>query len=373
MKVLIVTWDGGGNAPPFYVLAAELAARSHDVNVLSEASAADRWSGMDVTFRAWSPDVEVVRGGRMPESERIPLILRRLWFGAAAARELHAHLETDAYDACVIDHCLSSSAAAAESLRVPTAALFHTVRRAARMGPPRFQEWLPVLNEVRDELGLAPLASVAQAWSFAGRRIICTAGAFDAPHLETEPGDLYVGPIGRPEASGRAPAIDGHGPLVLVSFSTTWQDQLDALQETIDGLASIGVRALVTVGPEIDPAELRAPEPIVVTSFAAHADVLPQTDVVVTHAGHGTVMAALAAGVPLVCLPMGRDQFMNAALVESSGAGLKVEAPAAIPGAVQRVLTEPTFRAHAQRLAGDIAAEPGVAAAADAVEHLCRA
>jgi UDP:flavonoid glycosyltransferase YjiC (YdhE family) len=51
--------------------------------------------------------------------------------------------------------------------------------------------------------------------------------------------------------------------------------------------------------------------------------------VVVTHAGHSTACYALAMGVPLVCMPMGRDQFMVADRVATVGAGVVVAQEAA--------------------------------------------
>src|SRR5207248_8948080 len=57
-----------------------------------------------------------------------------------------------------------------------------------------------------------------------------------------------------------------------------------------------------------------------VCASAPHSELLKQAAVVVTHAGHGTVIRALAAGVPLVCMPMGRDQNENAARVVFRGA-----------------------------------------------------
>ena len=47
--------------------------------------------------------------------------------------------------------------------------------------------------------------------------------------------------------------------------------------------------------------------------------------VVVTHGGHGTVMKALAAGVPLVILPHGRDQADTAARVTARSAGIALK------------------------------------------------
>jgi UDP:flavonoid glycosyltransferase YjiC (YdhE family) len=95
----------------------------------------------------------------------------------------------------------------------------------------------------------------------------------------------------------------------------------------------------------------------------------PQAAVVVTHAGMGTVTRALAAGVPLVCLPMGRDQLDVAARVVHANAGVRLRPsakPAAIAAAVERVISEPGFRNAARRLGArlvaDAAAQQGIAA-----------
>jgi UDP:flavonoid glycosyltransferase YjiC (YdhE family) len=86
---------------------------------------------------------------------------------------------------------------------------------------------------------------------------------------------------------------------------------------------------------------------------APHCDVLEYAALVVTHGGHGTVMKALAAGVPMVLLPHGRDQGDNAVRVTARGAGVSLKRsaqPAAIAAAVRRVLQNPSYRAAAQQL-----------------------
>jgi len=88
--------------------------------------------------------------------------------------------------------------------------------------------------------------------------------------------------------------------------------------------------------------------------------VLGEARAVVTHGGHGTVMKALAQGVPLVCLPFGRDQADVARRVTEAGAGLRLSrraSTARIGAAVAQVLTEARFRREAAGLAEAIAAE----------------
>jgi UDP:flavonoid glycosyltransferase YjiC (YdhE family) len=91
----------------------------------------------------------------------------------------------------------------------------------------------------------------------------------------------------------------------------------------------------------------------VLHSFRAHSDVLPNASLVVSHGGHGTSMAALAYGLPLLFLPMFGDQRMVANAVEASGAGrtLAREAEAhEIGAAAQDLLIRPAYRQAAQRL-----------------------
>jgi UDP:flavonoid glycosyltransferase YjiC (YdhE family) len=88
--------------------------------------------------------------------------------------------------------------------------------------------------------------------------------------------------------------------------------------------------------------------------------VLPHTAVVVTHAGLGTVMAALIHGVPLLCLPMGRDQGVNSERVVACGAGRTISRDATseeIRSAISDVLDSPKYRQRARRMAGIIKRE----------------
>jgi len=73
----------------------------------------------------------------------------------------------------------------------------------------------------------------------------------------------------------------------------------------------------------------------------------------VTHGGHGTVIKSLAAGVPLVILPHGRDQADNAARVVARHAGVKLtrtSKPTKIAAAIRAVLDDPSYADGARAL-----------------------
>jgi UDP:flavonoid glycosyltransferase YjiC (YdhE family) len=114
----------------------------------------------------------------------------------------------------------------------------------------------------------------------------------------------------------------------------------------------------VTTGPALDIASLPSAANVHVCASASHSRLLKEAAAVVTHAGHGTVIRALAAGVPVVCMPMGRDQNENAARVVFRGAGVRVKPTASaakIRQAVRDVLESPRYRDSARRLGEAIA------------------
>ena len=119
------------------------------------------------------------------------------------------------------------------------------------------------------------------------------------------------------------PLADGR-PRVLVALSTTCQHQEDVLRRIAAALAMLPLEAVITAGPAVDMRAIDPAQNVAVFRYIAHRTILPDCALVVTHAGLGAVMAALAHGVPLLCMPMGRDQHDNAALVAACGAGVGV-------------------------------------------------
>jgi UDP:flavonoid glycosyltransferase YjiC (YdhE family) len=111
----------------------------------------------------------------------------------------------------------------------------------------------------------------------------------------------------------------------------------------------------------------------VIRKSAPHGEVMRQAAAVVTHAGHGTVMRALVHKVPLLCMPMGRDQHDNTARVVARGAGLELRPsapPSQIANAVFRLLDEPSFRLSARRLGEAVSFEAANSSIVDELESL---
>jgi MGT family glycosyltransferase len=224
-------------------------------------------------------------------------------------------------------------------------------------------------DELRRDFGLAPLGSpqaLMDQYHAADLRLIQTSSAFDFPITPAPRNVRYVGPVlDDPDWTGAWqnpwPQSDAR-PLVVASLSTTFQDQSALLQRIVSALGRLPVRALVTLGPAMARERFDVPSNVVTVQSASHALVFPEASAVVTHAGHGTVMRALAHDLPILCLPMGRDQDDNAARVVAHGAGLRLRPSAStrrIAAAVGRLLDDDALRAGARRLGGVIRADVG--------------
>ena len=239
-----------------------------------------------------------------------------------------------------------------------------------------FDKGLDQLNAVRRANGAAPVSSVLESFERADRLLLMTSRAFEYETFSPPPNVRLVGPrLDDPAWAGEWTAPAGDDPLVLVGMSSTFMDHADALQRVTTALGDLPVRGLVTTGPAVPVDAIDAPANVTVVERAPHSQVLRHASAVVTHAGHGTVIKSLAAGVPVVAIPLGRDQLDNAARVAHHGAGLRLKPKAsseAIARAVRRVLDEPSYRANAQRLAAAIASETSQDLAANELEELAK-
>jgi len=391
--------DGGGNVPPELHAVRRLIERGHAVTVLADDSVAPEVTSTGAEFRRWvrAPN----RSSRLPEHDPIrdweckypwQLVNRlvdKLLVGAAAA---YASDVTKAITRCqpslvVCSMFCLGGMLAAEAAHIPFVVLFPNVYPLPAPGLPPFgmglrpargrlgrwrdetlnriieRQWdrkgLMDLNTLRRTYGLAPLEHVFDQVRGAYRQLVMTSPALDFP-AELPAGVRYVGPVLEDPvwswgSSWTLPS-DGN-PLVLVAMSSTFQDQTGSLRRVIAALSALPVQGIVTTGPAIDASALNAAPNVTVLAHAPHREVLQHAAAVVTHGGHGTVVKALAAGVPMVLLPHGRDQGDTAVRVTARGAGIALKRTAdadTIAAAIRNVLQQPTYRAAAQQLGTEI-------------------
>jgi UDP:flavonoid glycosyltransferase YjiC (YdhE family) len=165
-------------------------------------------------------------------------------------------------------------------------------------------------------------------------------------------------------------------PNVYVTLGTVFaQESGDLFTRILDGLSQMPVDVTVTVGTALDPSELgRQPPHIRVERFLPLREVLASCAAVVSHAGSGTLLGALAFGLPSVLFPLGADQPYNADRAVDIGVARALDAVTAQPedvaAAVGEILDDPGYREAAEQMRTEILSLPGADHAADLLERL---
>jgi UDP:flavonoid glycosyltransferase YjiC (YdhE family) len=163
---------------------------------------------------------------------------------------------------------------------------------------------------------------------------------------------------------------------VYVTFGTVSgrsEKSRAAYRAVLKALSTLPVKALLTTGPIMPREELgNVPPNVMVETFVPQADILPFADAVVCHGGSGSLLGALAHGIPTVVVPLFADQPHNAATVERIGAGICVteRTTADFRASIDRVLSDGAFRRAARALADDIAGMPDVEHAVQLMEEI---
>ena len=131
----------------------------------------------------------------------------------------------------------------------------------------------------------------------------------------------------------------------------------------IEALRGEDLNLIVTVGRNNDPAALGPqPDNVIIRDFVPQHQILARCDVMVAHGGSGTVLGALAFGLPVLLLPQGADQWANAERVVAAGAGRTLLAEelsqAAVRDSVVALMTDPRYRSVADRIREQIRSMP---------------
>lgn len=213
------------------------------------------------------------------------------------------------------------------------------------------------------------LGSVADTVNSPSNRILSFTTEAVLAELPLPEGWTFVGPLMTPAPEAR-PASGP--PLVYVAFGTFFNVRPEAFRLVLDALADEPVEVLVSAGGgSVAPEQLEPlPANTVVYEFVDSREVLSRSALHVTHAGGSSVHESLLAGVPMVCLPQGADQFAWAERVQRLGAGLVIEPDTkAIRQAARELVRDGRARDRAAELGRELAAYPGEAKLAAIVEH----
>lgn len=372
VRVLVTSPGGIGHATPLVPLAIALVAAGAEVRVACPSPAAERLVqvGLDVT-RIGMP------GGDANATclERFPEI--RTMLGSQLPGFVFPRLFGEITAAAQFPDLLAIARSWRPHLVVHDAADLAAPVVAAAVGVPNVCHGFGTVVPATTMAAAAERA--AALWETVGLEPRPFGGCYD--HLYVDPFPPSLQPVrsehlGRvvaeaPQAAAAAPgeslpepveaALADGAPLVHVTFGTVYNRNA-AFDAAVAAAARLDAVVLVTVGPGGDVTAFGQPGANVhIERFVAQSLVMPRAAALASHAGSGTVLAALQHAVPQVCIPQAADQFRNAAAVDASGAGTAITddaTPEAIDAALRRLLDDPAIRAAASAMASEIAAMP---------------
>ncbi|BBX03121.1 glycosyl transferase [Mycolicibacterium moriokaense] len=190
------------------------------------------------------------------------------------------------------------------------------------------------------------------------RRLIATLPALELPRPDWPSEAVIVGPLHFEPTSSTLDIPAGSGPVVVVAPSTA--------KTGTGGLAELALEVLtpgdtLPEGSRLVVSRLEGPEgpvpPWAVVGLGRQDELLSKADVVICGGGHGMVSKTLLAGVPLVVVPGGGDQWEIANRVVRQGSARLIRplTAEALTAAVIEVLSSPRYREAARRAAATLA------------------
>jgi UDP:flavonoid glycosyltransferase YjiC (YdhE family) len=382
MRVLFTCMAYTGHLHPLVPVARALAEAGHEVAfathpVLAPLVERAGFQHLPAGLHAGSPEVVSIHAeaNRLSRFARMEIIAGQDFAGVRAAHmadDVMALHQTWPADLLVREELELGGCLAAERLGLPHATVAITaaghlpgvldliaepldVLRAARGLPPD-----PDLAMLSRYLTLHPFPP-----SFGQREPLPTDHAI-SPFLFDRSGDEVL-PAGLDDLPGR--------PTVYATLGTYVNGRVDVFETILAGLRDEPLNLIVTVGRDGDPARFGPQPPHVrVERYIPQSLLFPRCDLVLTHAGSGTVMGALAHGLPLVVVPVGADQPENAARCVALGLGRALDpndlTPTRVRDAVRAVLYNPAYRGNVERMQQEIRALPGPEYAVALLERL---
>jgi UDP:flavonoid glycosyltransferase YjiC (YdhE family) len=389
-RLLLGAFGDPGHVFPLLALGGRLAERGHDVTLQTWEGWREQTVAQGMRFAA-APEYQV-----FPTRERPLKPYEAVVRATDDTQPLLAELRPEAV---VADILTLAPALAAERAGVPAATLVPHVFPMNASGQPPYsigarvprtavgrRVWRGMdrltdkgleigrveLNETRRRLGLGPLDYVHSGLS---RRLtmVATFPQLEYPR-EWPPWAKVVGPLLWEPPAEDVELPPGDDPLVLVAPSTSQDAEHVMLRAALEGLADLPVRVLATWNRRPPSRPLPTPANARIVEWVSYARTMPRCDVVVCHAGHGTVARAIASGCAVVAVPSAGDMNENAARIDWAGVGVRIPrrlvSARTLRLAVGRAIDEPRLRARSRELAAWLEQNDPATTAARLVEGL---
>jgi UDP:flavonoid glycosyltransferase YjiC (YdhE family) len=368
VRILFTFAGGSGHFDPLVPIAHAAVAAGHIVAFTGEPAMAPTVEAAGFTVFRTGPNTSSTQRRPLLEldAEREDRALRDGYAGRTARGRAAGVLALCAEwrpDLLVCDEVDFGSMVAGERLGLPYASVLviaagSFVRKELVAQP---------LNEVRAEHGLPPdpdLAMLSRYLVLSPFPASFRDPAFPLPATAHSFRPFAPGPAADDTAPLWGTGLYG-APTVYFTLGTVFNmESGDLFSRVLAGLRDLPINLIVTVGRHIAAAEFGSqPANVHIERYIPQSLVMPYCDLVVCHGGSGSVGGALAHGLPLVLIPMGADQPLNAARCAELGVARVLDPVAAtaesVREAVTIVLADPTYRRAAEGMRDEMAGLPG--------------
>jgi rhamnosyltransferase subunit B len=393
MQVLIITFGSLGDLLPLLSIAGGLKARGHDVGFAGSSRFAAQVKNGGYDFNS----VFDADGVRLPAEDAREWDLNRIWsLGwervlAPAMRPTYELIrERTAQRPCVVvAHWAAFGARlAAEKLGTPLCTVYFSpeVLNACDTAGVRWRSFSedevfgPLLNEYRNELGLAPVRGIASAWLHSPKTGLalfpewfCAPRPYWPAQVKATGFITFDDPLTSTPDTPVEAFLDGGPPPIVFTPGTGMPQAAEFFRQSLGACASLGARAIL-----LTPHRAQLPPDI--PPWAMHIDYIPLNRILgraaalVYHGGIGTCAQAIRAGTAQLVAPIKGDQFDNAQHVEALGVGVSVPMKQYQEQIVIRKLTQlidaADVRQACNQLASRFARENALERACDVIETL---
>jgi MGT family glycosyltransferase len=212
--------------------------------------------------------------------------------------------------------------------------------------------------------------------------LILTSEAAEAPRAELPATGYFIGPCFSGRESDQTSdfpfdKFSSDKPKVYVSLGTVFNKKPAAFNRIINGFADGSCQLIVSAGGAFERLSAqKPPDQVLLFKRVPQTEVLPRVDAVISHGGNNTVNETLAAGKPLLVMPVGGEQGDNASRVVFLGAGLRADLNEAtseeIYGKVKRLIDEPDFKRRSSDIAEALSKTQGPLTAIRLIEHIAK-
>lgn len=375
-RYVFLNMPGWGHVNPTLPVVQELVRRGHEVSYYLTEDFRETIQATGATFQPY-------------ESKHSELVARGLGgFNAGVGptmlmadmhyvpQQVIDRIRAEQPDTIVYDFMCAWAKPLVETLHLPAVAtrasyasneqfnLFERVRANLQKAPGarEFMERIKAMRASNAEYAEAsgdPLATLFSMFSSAEQlNIIFMPGLFQ-PMVETfDERYLFVGPSisSRPQKTDFPfDQLNNELPLLYISLGSIATNQPEFYKHCFEAFGGQEWQVVLAIGKQIDPGQLGpVPANFLLSPYVPQLDILPRTQVFITHAGTNSVMESMYYGVPMVLIPQQPEQQMHALRATELGLGVLLDkgdvTSTALRAAVDQIAQDKAYRERAQSM-----------------------